>query len=131
MKVNRHAKIVELINKYQIETQDELAEKLKEAGFDVQVKNIAWDGIFAALASNQVDVIAASVSITDKRKKAMLFTDPYYELHQAARQGNQGSRRACRKAGRWPDRHDCHGSDHPRFQDQDDCEDLRRSGARL
>ena len=48
-----------------------------------QVKNIAWDGIFAALASNQVDVIAASVSITDKRKKAMLFTDPYYELHQA------------------------------------------------
>ena len=83
MKVNRHAKIVELINKYQIETQDELAEKLKEAGFDVQVKNIAWDGIFAALASNQVDVIAASVSITDKRKKAMLFTDPYYELHQA------------------------------------------------
>ena len=26
MKVNRHAKIVELINKYQIETQDELAE---------------------------------------------------------------------------------------------------------
>ena len=52
----------------------------KEAGFDVQVKNIAWDGIFAALASNQVDVIAASVSITDKRKKAMLFTDPYYEL---------------------------------------------------
>lgn len=55
----------------------------KEAGFDVQVKNIAWDGIFAALASNQVDLIAASVSITDKRKKAMLFTDPYYELHQA------------------------------------------------
>ena len=66
----------------------------KEAGFDVQVKNIAWDGIFAALASNQVDVIAAlesrqadiiasSVTITDKRKKAMLFTDPYYELHQA------------------------------------------------
>ena len=55
----------------------------KEAGFDVQVKNIAWDGIFAALASNQVDVIAASVSITDKRKKAMLFTEPYYELHQA------------------------------------------------
>ena len=26
MKVNRHAKIVELINKYQIETQDELAD---------------------------------------------------------------------------------------------------------
>ena len=55
----------------------------KEAGFDVQVKNIAWDGIFAALASNQVDVIAASVSITDKRKKAMGFSDPYCEIRQA------------------------------------------------
>ena len=53
----------------------------KEAGFDVQVKNIAWDGIFAALASNQVDVIAASVSITDKRKKAMGFSDPYCEMN--------------------------------------------------
>ena len=83
MKKNRHQKLKELVEQYEIETQDELAEKLKEAGFDVQVKNIAWDGIFAALASNQVDVIAASVSITDKRKKAMLFTDPYYDLHQA------------------------------------------------
>ena len=28
MKVNRHAKIIELINKYHIETQEELAEYL-------------------------------------------------------------------------------------------------------
>ena len=33
MKINRHAKIVELINKYHIETQEELASYLKEAGF--------------------------------------------------------------------------------------------------
>ena len=39
MKVNRHAKIVELINKYQIETQDELAEYLNEAGFKVTQGN--------------------------------------------------------------------------------------------
>ena len=30
MKVNRHAKIIELINKYHIETQEELAEYLSE-----------------------------------------------------------------------------------------------------
>ena len=35
MKVNRHAKIVELINKYQIETQEELAEYLNQEGFRV------------------------------------------------------------------------------------------------
>ena len=32
MKVNRHAKIIELINKYHIETQEELAEYLNQEG---------------------------------------------------------------------------------------------------
>ena len=35
MKVNRHAKIIELINKYHIETQEELAEYLNQEGFKV------------------------------------------------------------------------------------------------
>ena len=35
MKIERHSKIVELIGKYQIETQEELAEKLNKAGFNV------------------------------------------------------------------------------------------------
>ena len=33
MKVNRHAKIIELINKHHIETQEELAEYLNQEGF--------------------------------------------------------------------------------------------------
>ena len=43
MKVNRPAKIVELINKYQIETQDELAEYLNEAGFKVTQATVSRD----------------------------------------------------------------------------------------
>ena len=43
MKVTRHAKIVELINKYQIETQDELAEYLNEAGFKVTQATVSRD----------------------------------------------------------------------------------------
>lgn len=43
MKVNRHAKIVELINKYQIETQDELAEYLNGAGFKVTQATVSRD----------------------------------------------------------------------------------------
>lgn len=35
MKVDRHAKIVELIGKYEIETQEELAEYLTKAGYQV------------------------------------------------------------------------------------------------
>lgn len=33
MKIERHAKIIELINQYAIETQEELAGRLNEAGF--------------------------------------------------------------------------------------------------
>ena len=33
MKVNRHAKIIELIGKYHIETQEELADYLNREGF--------------------------------------------------------------------------------------------------
>ena len=62
---------------------DYLKAVAKEAGLNVEFRNTAWDGIFAALESRQADIIASSVTITDKRKKAMLFTDPYFELHQA------------------------------------------------
>ena len=37
MKGKRHAKVVELINKHNIETQEELAERLNEAGFNADV----------------------------------------------------------------------------------------------
>lgn len=35
MKLKRHEKIIELIEQYDIETQDELAELLRKEGFDV------------------------------------------------------------------------------------------------
>ncbi len=43
MKVNRHAKIIELINKYQIETQEELAERLNAEGFKVTQATVSRD----------------------------------------------------------------------------------------
>lgn len=43
MKVNRHAKIVELIHKYDIETQEELADYLNEAGFQVTQATVSRD----------------------------------------------------------------------------------------
>lgn len=55
----------------------------KEAGLDIEVRNTAWDGIFAALGSRQADIIASSVTITDKRKKGMAFSEPYCEIRQA------------------------------------------------
>ena len=43
MKLERHSKIVELIGKYEIETQEELAEKLTQAGFNVTQATISRD----------------------------------------------------------------------------------------
>ena len=43
MKQNRHQKIAELVSRYEIETQEELAEKLMEAGFSVTQATISRD----------------------------------------------------------------------------------------
>ena len=43
MKTKRHAKIIELINQYEIETQEELAQRLIEAGFNVTQATISRD----------------------------------------------------------------------------------------
>ena len=43
MKVNRHAKIIELINKYHIETQEELADLLNSEGFRVTQATVSRD----------------------------------------------------------------------------------------
>ncbi|SDB32659.1 polar amino acid transport system substrate-binding protein [Desulfonatronum thiosulfatophilum] len=51
-------------------------------GFDVKIQNTAWDGIFAGLAMGRYDAISSSVSITEERRKAMDFSDPYFEVKQ-------------------------------------------------
>ena len=55
----------------------------KEAGFELELKNVAWDGIFAGLDAGQYDAVCSSVTITEERKKAMDFTQPYYKVRQA------------------------------------------------
>lgn len=43
MKYNRHAKILDIIENYVIETQDDLADKLRELGMDVTQATISRD----------------------------------------------------------------------------------------
>jgi len=43
MKKNRHRKIKELVEQFEIETQEELAEKLKESGFAVTQATVSRD----------------------------------------------------------------------------------------
>ena len=43
MKIARHAKIIDLINRYDIETQEELAERLNKEGFAVTQATVSRD----------------------------------------------------------------------------------------
>ena len=43
MKLERHSKIIELIGQYEIETQEELAERLNQAGFRVTQATVSRD----------------------------------------------------------------------------------------
>lgn len=43
MKKNRHEKIIEIVEKYDIETQDELIEQLRKIGYDVTQATVSRD----------------------------------------------------------------------------------------
>jgi len=51
-------------------------------GVEIEVRNTAWDGIFAGLASGSYDAICSSVTITDERKATMDFSEPYVNAGQ-------------------------------------------------
>ena len=44
-----------------------------------EIVETAWDGIIPALNANKIDVIAASMAITPKRKEVIDFSTPYYQ----------------------------------------------------
>ena len=64
MKSDRHAKIVELIGKYNIEKQEDLADKLNKAGFNVTQATVSRD---------IRELKLTKVSIGEKRQKYALL----------------------------------------------------------
>ncbi len=52
------------------------------AGFNVEFRNTAWDGIFAGLAAREYDAVISSVTITEERQQNMDFSDPYINAGQ-------------------------------------------------
>jgi polar amino acid transport system substrate-binding protein len=57
-----------------------IAERLDlEASF----RDTDFDGIFAALAAGQCDLVSSSVTITEERKQNNAFTDGYFEINQS------------------------------------------------
>ena len=48
---------------------DYIKEVAKRAGFDMKFRDVAWDGIFAGLASGNYDILASSTTITPERRR--------------------------------------------------------------
>jgi len=55
----------------------------KDQGFTFEIKNTAWDGIFAGLEGGEYDAILSAVTITDERKEKYDFSEPYVNAGQA------------------------------------------------
>ena len=56
---------------------------LTSQGYTVEVQDIAFDSLIAALQTNKIDVIVAGMSITDERLQEINFSDPYFEADQS------------------------------------------------
>lgn len=54
----------------------------KEMGVEVKFQPVIWDTIIEELNGKNIDLIWNGLTITDVRKKAMAFTDPYIEDKQ-------------------------------------------------
>lgn len=50
----------------------------KQAGYKVQISNMGFDALIPALQAGNIDVAVSGMTITDERKKAVDFSDPYY-----------------------------------------------------
>lgn len=50
----------------------------KKVGFEYKIVNMSFDGLIPALKAGKIDAVAAAMSATPERIKAVSFTKPYY-----------------------------------------------------
>ncbi|MBF8224048.1 transporter substrate-binding domain-containing protein [Halomonas sp. 328] len=49
------------------------------AELECQIVTTSWDGLIPELTGNRIDIIAASLSITERRRETIAFSDKYYQ----------------------------------------------------
>jgi len=61
---------------------DLMDEICRRANCKARFTTTAWDGIFVALAQGQFDAVVSGVTITEERRKAVEFSEPYLRYGQ-------------------------------------------------
>ena len=74
--VNTDTKAIE---GFDIDVMTAIAEK---ADLDIEFVNVAWDPLLTGMAQGTYDMAISSITITEDRKKDMLFSDPYFAAGQ-------------------------------------------------
>jgi polar amino acid transport system substrate-binding protein len=74
--VNSDTNVIEGVD---IDIMNAIAEA---AGLDIEFVNVGWDALLAGMAQGTYDVAISSITITEDRKKDMLFSDPYFAAGQ-------------------------------------------------
>ena len=74
--VNEQTKQVE---GFDIDVMNAIAEK---ENLDIEYVNVGFDPLLAGMAQGTYDAAISSITITDDRKKEMLFSDPYFTAGQ-------------------------------------------------
>lgn len=59
---------------FEVDVMNALGE---EMGRDIQYETANFSGLFGMLQSGRIDTVANQITITDERKKAYVFSDPY------------------------------------------------------
>lgn len=52
---------------------------MEEAGYDYELKNMGWDGLFESTRQAQLDLAVCAITISDDRKQTFDFSSPYYQ----------------------------------------------------
>ncbi|MGL4393256.1 MAG: transporter substrate-binding domain-containing protein, partial [Fusobacteriaceae bacterium] len=61
---------------------DLIKEVAKRLNMDIKIENMNFDALLPALQAKKVDVVVSGMTITEERKKSVLFTAPYFEAKQ-------------------------------------------------
>ncbi|TDX52449.1 basic amino acid ABC transporter substrate-binding protein [Orenia marismortui] len=54
----------------------------KELGVELEIKDIAFDGLIPSLKTKKFDLVIAAMTITESRKKSVDFSTPYFNAGQ-------------------------------------------------